>query len=78
MSDCPYPEKQRHKSFPAALAARDSLEAERGIDLGLRPYRCGDHWHLGHKSKPFGKKGIQWALKSGSSNARKARRRRTR
>jgi hypothetical protein len=49
---CPHPEKHRHASFRAALKARDELESDKGIDLGLRPYRCDDHWHLGHKSKP--------------------------
>lgn len=48
---CAHPEKQRHASLPAALKARASLETEKGIDLALRPYRCGDHWHLGHKRK---------------------------
>lgn len=48
---CPHPEKQRHASLPAALKARESLEAERGMDLALRPYRCEDHWHLGHLRK---------------------------
>lgn len=52
MTDCPHPEKHRHRSLKAALRARESLERERGIDLALRPYRCGDHWHIGHKSKP--------------------------
>ena len=50
---CAYPEKQRHPSFDAALKARDSLEQARGIDIALRPYRCEDHWHLGHKHKPL-------------------------
>lgn len=48
---CPQPEKQRHASRRAAEKALVSLEAARGIDLGLRPYRCGDHWHLGHRHK---------------------------
>lgn len=48
---CPHPEKQRHATKRAALKARDSLERERGIDLGLIAYRCDDHWHLGHRHK---------------------------
>lgn len=49
---CPHPEKHAHRSFRAALKARDSLEAADGIDLGLRPYRCPcGAWHLGHKHK---------------------------
>lgn len=48
---CPHPEKDRHRNEAAALKARDSLEAVRGIDLALRPYPCGDHWHLGHRHK---------------------------
>ena len=51
MSGCASPEKHRHRSQRAALKARDELERDKGIDLGLRPYRCGDHWHLGHKHK---------------------------
>lgn len=49
--NCPTPEKQVHRSQRAALKARDSLECDRGIDLGLKPYRCGGHWHLGHQHK---------------------------
>ena len=48
---CPSPEKVPHRNFRAAIKARDALEAEKGIDIALRPYRCGDHWHLGHKQK---------------------------
>lgn len=49
---CPHPEKTPHRSFPAAMKARDSLESTNGIDLGLRPYRCAcGAWHLGHKRK---------------------------
>jgi len=50
MSDYPHPEKAAHSSRRAALKARTSLEHARGIDLALKPYRCGDHWHLGHSS----------------------------
>lgn len=48
---CDHPEKQRHTSRKAALKALASLEAKNGIDLTLSPYRCGDHWHLGHRHK---------------------------
>lgn len=48
---CPHPEKAVHRTKAGALKARSSLEAARGIDLGLAPYRCGDHWHLGHSRK---------------------------
>lgn len=50
---CLHPEKQRHPSWRAALKARDHLEANEGVDIGLRPYRCGEHWHLGHRTKPL-------------------------
>lgn len=49
MTACPFPDKHRHRTFNDALTARDSLEQARGIDIGLRPYRCGNHWHLGHR-----------------------------
>jgi hypothetical protein len=49
---CPRPDKDAHRSFRAAIKARDSLEAERGIDIALRPYRCVcGAWHLGHRTK---------------------------
>lgn len=52
MTACPHPEKTPHRSFNAAMKARDSLEAERGIDIALRPYRCAcGAWHLGHRGK---------------------------
>lgn len=49
---CPHPEKTAHRSFRAAIKARDSLEAVHGIDIALRPYRCVcGAWHLGHRGK---------------------------
>ncbi|MBS45311.1 MAG: hypothetical protein CMH83_19505 [Nocardioides sp.] len=52
MAACPTPDKQRHRTFEAALKARDSLEQSRGIDLALRPYRCKcGAWHIGHRDK---------------------------
>lgn len=49
---CPHPEKQRHRSRAAANKAMARLEANEGIDLALRPYRCVcGTWHLGHHSK---------------------------
>jgi len=48
---CPHPEKTAHRTKAAALKARSSLETARGIDLALKPYPCGDHWHLGHSRK---------------------------
>lgn len=51
MSACPHPEKQAHRSRKAAEKALASLDGAKGTDLTLRPYRCGDHWHLGHRAK---------------------------
>lgn len=49
---CPRPDKVPHRSFWAALKARDSLEVVDGIDIALRPYRCiCGAWHLGHKNR---------------------------
>lgn len=48
--DCPTPTKRRHKSRERAAAQILSIrEAEGHVDKHLRPYRCGDHWHVGHE-----------------------------
>lgn len=77
---CPHPEKVAHGSFNAALRARDSLETERGIDLGLRPYRCEcGAWHLGHQdSVKYSNSRIRSEMKAGRARSSLARRRRTR
>lgn len=52
MSTCPHPEKAAHRSMSAAITAREKLEADRGIDLTLTPYRCVcGSWHIGHRHK---------------------------
>lgn len=51
MNECPHPEKHRHRSRGAAWNALASIDRAEGVDLGLKPYRCGDHWHLGHSRK---------------------------
>lgn len=52
MKSCPTPQKHRHRDRAAAVKARDALERDQGIDLGLEPYRCPcAAWHLGHKRK---------------------------
>lgn len=73
---CAQPEKHRHKSLRAALKARDALETERGVDVALRPYKCGDHWHIGHKGMKNPKTMLARALREGRKNSR--RRKRTR
>ena len=75
---CPHPEKHAHKSKAAAIAARDSLERAKGIDLALKPYRCVcNAWHLGHPStKPETR--LRRALHAGKRNTRTARRQRKR
>lgn len=72
---CPTPGKYRHATRAATLAARESLEAARGIDLALKPYlcRCGC-WHLGHSSLHQ----LEKALASGRAATRATRRRRKR
>ncbi|MCR1785321.1 hypothetical protein KVF89_22465 [Nocardioides carbamazepini] len=77
MAECPHPAKHRHVSKAAALAALTSLEKARGIDLTIRAYPCGDHWHLGHPSKPK-KVALRQALAVGSATSARARRRRRR
>lgn len=74
MTVCPHPEKTAHRSIKAALKARDSLEAERGLDIALRPYKCPcGSWHLGHR-----KNNLSTVLGDGRRNAKASRRRRTR
>lgn len=64
MSACPHPEKQRHHNRAAATKARDSLERDKGIELGLEPYRCTcGAWHLGHKRKK--RRAPGWARRAG-------------
>lgn len=46
---CPHPEKQRHRTRKAAEKARAAVERTSSVDPGLRPYKCGEHWHLGHR-----------------------------
>lgn len=74
MSTCPHPEKRRHPTEADAWAHATTRHPD---DLTLRPYRCGGHWHVGHKSK---KTSIQTAatIKAGSKNARLGRRRKRR
>jgi hypothetical protein len=76
-TNCPHPEKHRHVSAAAALAHRESLETARGIDLALKPYPCGDHWHIGHPKKKRQLE-LKQALKAGVKASRAARRRRKR
>lgn len=51
MTDCPHPEKHRHASRKAAEKALANYDQDKGPDLGMAPYRCGHHWHLGHRRK---------------------------
>ncbi|HRD59366.1 hypothetical protein [uncultured Nocardioides sp.] len=49
MSECPTPRKIRHKTHAAAVSQIMSIKAREGRnDNTLKPYRCGDHWHIGH------------------------------
>jgi hypothetical protein len=78
MTDCPHPEKHRHVSCAAALVHLEVMDGAGKADLTLKPYRCGDHWHLGHKSKGSLNVQIKRALSSGRKASQTARRRRTR
>lgn len=77
MTGCPHPEKHRHASRAAALAALASLEKARGIDLTMRAYQCGDHWHLGHPKKTR-KEALRQTLAVGTAKYRRTRQRRRR
>jgi hypothetical protein len=71
---CPHPEKHRHVSQAAAWAALESLDKAGKRDLTIRPYRCGDHWHTGHKGAGSVDRQLKQALRSGI--ARRPRRKR--
>ena len=67
---CPTPTKVKHRDRDAAWDQIMAIKAAEGHgDKYLRPYRCGDHWHTGHKPGT-GKGGlngkIQRALKGAS------------
>lgn len=68
---CPHPEKVAHRSCGAALKARESLDDP--ADLALRPYRCGDHWHLGHR-RPSPRMQLKQSLRAGRRAAAQAAR----
>lgn len=48
---CPQPDKVRYPTKARATGAQKAWEIRNGPELGLRPYKCGDHWHLGHRNK---------------------------
>lgn len=73
---CPHPEKHRHVSKAAALKHLEVMDRTKEVDLGLKPYPCGDHWHLGHRGHPPLNVAIRLALRAGSKNSRRRRRKR--
>lgn len=49
---CPYPEKKRYASKRAARRGRVGIYENRADGGGqLVAFRCGDHWHVGHRSR---------------------------
>ena len=42
--------KIRHKSSEAAQAALKSLKRKNQHAANIGVYRCGKHWHVGHRS----------------------------
>lgn len=82
---CPHPEKHRHATEGGALKHLQKMDRTKGVDLGLRPYPCGDHWHLGHKGDgkaarigPVNEKALVRALRSGAKATKASRKRRKR
>lgn len=75
---CPHPEKHRHVSKAAALVHLESMDRAGRADLTLEPYPCGDHWHLGNKSRGSTNQQIKSAIRDGFRASRAARRRRKR
>lgn len=70
---CRFPHKIKHPSEAAAWRHKDELKREFGEDMvtqWLRPYQCGDHWHLGRDWKRFNKT-VRNALRVGSATSRK-------
>lgn len=43
--------KVRHKSRGAAQAALKSLKRNNPHVANIGVYRCGKHWHVGHRSR---------------------------
>ena len=62
---CPHPEKHRHSSRRAAEKALAAFDRTGRADPALRPYKCGDHWHLGHRSGGSIETQLKRALKLG-------------
>ena len=64
MSDCRWPEKQRHQSRKAALQAIAAMYASGKGNPDLGAYQCGNHWHVGHELAHF-KQRIRRSLRGG-------------
>lgn len=58
---CPNPQKIQHESEPVAWVHAKSLR-RKGASVDVKPYRCGNHWHVGHSKESLGKR-IRWALR---------------
>lgn len=62
-TSCAWPDKYRHATEGAAWGAIRSLREDTGREAAdLRPYRCGDHWHVGHDRRALEKR-IRKALR---------------
>ena len=48
MSGCPTPTKTEFPSEHQAKRALRSIKNPHGV---MHPYRCGNHWHLGHNDR---------------------------
>jgi hypothetical protein len=62
MTECRNPEKVRYKTEGGAWAAIREQRAREKFNSDVRPYPCGEHWHIGHSVVALSKR-IRKALK---------------
>lgn len=48
---CPHPDKVKYRSEKAARAGVKAMRGKRDGGEPLHTYRCGDHWHVGHRTR---------------------------
>lgn len=76
MTTCPRPEKIRHATKQAALAAIRSLNKAGRGNPDMTAYRCVcGSWHIGHDLAKFTYR-IRRAVRAGNRTSRQRRRRR--
>ena len=61
---CRWPQKYKHANEGAAWAAIKSMKAAGDYTEDIKPYPCGDHWHVGHSQAALGVR-IRKSLREG-------------